>query len=310
MNGRKKNYRDEIEKEVLSLNPSFEDSKKYVTFDDKIIALRKESGDSINWINLLNYQTKLQHLNSMKNMNMLKHGRNRYKFADLYTIGFTPIIKSTHYVSARLYELNLKLKNNLGPYKSECQAPLLNLSYFKAIAQKVSTYKELKINLNSLKKNVKVYKSNLAVNLNNKYLHENEKDYEWAYLQQYPANYNYTNPDVNTVDDNSDLPTDNLLNFNWYKCLVVCEDDLVKNTVTITGIITYKDSVNENKLKFKILSAELVSEIHDKIAPTTAISDTMLNKSYTDDKLDKDFKVNLKVFIFQSKKINNNTKQN
>ena len=107
-------FRDEIEKEVLMLDPSLEIPKQYISFDEREAILTRESDKLVTWINMLNYQTKLQHLNSMKNMNLLKHGRNRHKFAELYTIGYTPILKNIHYVSSRLYMLNMKLKTSLG----------------------------------------------------------------------------------------------------------------------------------------------------------------------------------------------------
>ncbi len=269
-------------------------------YDEKLAELRKESVESLSWIDLLNYQTKLQHVNSMKNLNMLRHGRNRFKFADLYTIGCAPVLlKNVHYVSARLYELNKKLIENLEPYRSDCQAPILNLSYFRRIAQVLSTHQvHSLVKFDSLINRVKSYSGNLAVNLNNRQAYNESlkvAEFEWTYLQEYPANYNFSSENSVAVDslvEDFSVPTNNLLNFIWYKSLVVCESDLVKNTVTITGIVTYKDvTSNENCLRFKILSAELVEEIHERLAPVSAISDTMLNKSYTNDKLDAAFEV-------------------
>ena len=111
--------------------------------------------------------------------------------------------------------------------------------------------------------------TNLATSLSNKNIYDNnEKGFEWLYLQDFPANYSISVSDpVSTVTkngDNSDLPINNLLNFSWYKCLVVDEEDLVKSTGKLTGIITYKNANNKNKLKFKILSGDLVEEIHGK----------------------------------------------
>lgn len=261
---RKKIYRDAIEKEVLTLAPGLEPAKKYVSFDEKVALLTRESDESITWINMLNYQTKLQHLNSMKNMNLLKHGKNRHKFAELYTIGFTPTLKNLHYVSARLYMLNMKMKASLDIYEAECQAPQLNLSYFMGIVNKVSSGVEN----HKLTSNSGMFGTNLGTNLSNRQIYENEKIFDWPYLQDYPANYNYTVADSVTADTKNssedNLPIDNLLNLSWYKCLIVDEADLVKNTSKLTGVITYKSSTNEDKLKFKILSGDMVEEIHGK----------------------------------------------
>jgi len=291
-------YRDEIEREVLELMPELEAKAPCLNYEQKLAKLRDESANSITWIDLLNYQTKMQHMNSMKNLNMLRLGRNRFKFADLYTIGSTPVIKNVHFISARLHELNKKLILNLEPYRSDCLAPILNLTYFKGAAVELSSHKELNLKVESLKSYVKYYNRNLAIDLNNRKAYSDSlkvEEFEWTYLQEYPANYNFLNENnignQGLVEDDS-IPTNNLLNFIWYKSLVVCESDLVKNTVTITGIITYKDfSSNENCLRFKILSAELVEEIHEKLAPMSAIADTMLNKTYTNNKLDATFEV-------------------
>ena len=89
-----------------------------MTFEKKVEMLKKESDETLTWTNLLNYKEKLEHMHSMKNLNLLKHGRNRFKFADLYTIGYTPILKNSHYVSGKLFELNQHLKSNFGNFLS------------------------------------------------------------------------------------------------------------------------------------------------------------------------------------------------
>lgn len=94
--------------------PEFEATKTFRSFEEKVEMLKQESNETITWRNLLNYKEKLEHMYSMKNLNLLKHGRNRFKFADLYTIGYTPILKSSHYISSKLFELNQHLKTNFG----------------------------------------------------------------------------------------------------------------------------------------------------------------------------------------------------
>ena len=111
---KKKIYRDEIEREVISLAPELDEMRRKITvmtYDEKVEALRKKSDESVTWINLLNCQTMLQHVN-MLNLNML--GRNRFRFTDVYTIGCTPVVKNVHYVAGRLYELNKIMIANLG----------------------------------------------------------------------------------------------------------------------------------------------------------------------------------------------------
>ena len=114
---RRRVYRDEIEREVLSLAPEFDIKPAYKTYDDKVGLLEAESDKSITWIHLLNYQSKMQNINSMRNLNTLKNGKNRYKYSEFYTIGFTPILKSAHLMSARLSELNMYLKAHLDIYR-------------------------------------------------------------------------------------------------------------------------------------------------------------------------------------------------
>ena len=133
------------------------------------------------------------------------------------------------------------------------------------IVRKVNLANENK----KLKTNTGMFCTNLATSLSNKNIYDNnEKGFEWLYLQDFPANYSISVSDpvctVTKNGDTSDLPINNLLNFSWYKCLVVDEEDLVKSTGKLTGIITYKNANNKNKLKFKILSGDLVEEIHGK----------------------------------------------
>lgn len=103
---RKRIYRDEIEREVLSLAPEFDVKPPYQTYEDKVRLLEAESDRTITWIHLLNYQSKLQSLSSMRFLNTLRNGKNRFKYSEFYTIGLTPIIKSAHMTSARLSDLH------------------------------------------------------------------------------------------------------------------------------------------------------------------------------------------------------------
>jgi hypothetical protein len=293
---RKRIYRDEIEKEILTLAPEFDVKPPYKTYDDKVRLLESESNKTITWIHLLNYQSKLQNISSMRNLNTLKNGKTRYKYSEFYTIGFTPIIKSAHLMSARLSEINKYLKDHLGIYKSECQAPAPITEFFKIYAKK-STALQAKpaVDIKKLRENIKVFTANLASNTSTIVLSQTEKDDDrdtdkdsvsqmsnkassamsgahetpgWYYLQLWPANYNYAQPAVQGVKINdlitSDSFVDIVLTMNWYKNLVVSDENSTKTSDTITAICAVKDPLTSNKLKFKMVISDKVQEIHEK----------------------------------------------
>ena len=90
----------------------------------------------------------------------------------------------------------------------------------------------------------------------------------WSYLQQWPANYNYAHPAVQTVRINDSITSDAFVDFvltlNWYKNLVVSDENLQKSADTITVICAVKDPLTSNKLKFKMVYSDKVQEIHEK----------------------------------------------
>lgn len=293
---RKRIYRDEIEKEILTLAPEFDIKPPYKNYDDKVGLLEIESDKTITWIHLLNYQSKLQNISSMRNLNTLKNGKNRYKYSEFYTIGFTPIIKSAHLMSGRLAEINKYLKNHLEIYRSECQAPAPITDFFKIYAKK-STALQAKpsIDIKKLRENIKVFTANLATNTSAIILNQSDKDEEkdtdkdsvsqmsnkvssamstshetpgWFYLQQWPANYNYAQPAVQSIKINdlitSDSFVDIVLTLNWYKNLLVSDENSSKTADTITAICAIKDPLTSNKLKFKMVLSGRVQEIHEK----------------------------------------------
>jgi hypothetical protein len=291
---RKRIYRDEIEKEVLSLAPEFDIKAPYKSYDDKINLLEKESDTSITWIHLLSYQSKLQNINSMRNLNTLKNGKNRYKYSEFYTIGFTPIFKSTHLMSARLSDINKYLTSHLNIYKTECQAPAPITDFFKIYAKKSMVLQsKSNFDLKKLRENIKVFSTNLATNTSAIPISiEREEDKEkenppsqmskissavstiadtsvgWSYLQMWPANYNYIQSNVASLkindSTNSDAFVDFVLTLNWYKNLVVSDENSLKTDDTITAICAVKDPLTSNKLKFKLVYSDQVQEIHEK----------------------------------------------
>lgn len=268
---------------MLSLAPEFnnvkESNKK--TYDEKVRALQAESNRSITWIHLLNYQSKLQRINSMRNLNTLRNGRNCNKFSDLYTIGHTPTIKSTHFMTARLTGLNTFMQRHLPIYKSECQAPLPVSEFFKTYSKSLSTFKQSIINSKLVSEHVTVFGQNLATTLTNASLFESENQaaeytsvdqpqqkkttpMEWSYLQQYPTNFNYMDARSLKLSDmkNSELIVEYLISFNWYKALSVSDKNSSNDDDRLIAIIASKELSASGKLKFKFLSAEMVHEVH------------------------------------------------
>jgi hypothetical protein len=282
---RRRVFRDEIEEEILSLAPEFDIKPEYKTYDDKVKQLEDEADKTITWIHLLNYQSKLQNINSMRNLNTLKNGKNRYKYSEFYTIGFTPIFKSTHVMSARLAELNSYLKNHLNIYKAECQAPVPIAEFFKLYARKASFAQPKQNNeLKKMREGVRVFNGNLSANLVIQIVVNNDKEGEedptkaaappvyneinWSYLQTWPASYNYAQQAVQTIKIN-DMTTidaffDYVLTLNWHKNLVVSDENSTRSDDTLIAIVGNRDPLTSNKLKFKMIPADKVLEIHEK----------------------------------------------
>jgi hypothetical protein len=286
---RKRVYRDEIEAEVLILAPEFDTKEVYQTYDDKVKRLAKESDSSITWIHLLNYQTKLQNLSSMRNLNTLKNGKNRYKYSEFLTIGYTPILKGTPQIAARLTSLHNYFKSNLNIYKTECMSPATNLmmefikiNARKAIAGTTSGAGNKPTVLKSLLDRVKYFNGNLANCLNsspdptakktvNESLNEeevvaNKLLTDWSYLQAWPSNYDFiatpTTQAVTLVEPSIDVYVDYLLTFNWCKNLIA--NDLLDSQDEVMAVVAIKDSLTKNKVKFRCLSAEKVNYVHKK----------------------------------------------
>lgn len=288
---RKKKYRDEIEEEVLSLAPEFEPREVYKSYEEKIKALKDESDQSITWIHLLNYQSKMQNMNSMRNLNTLKNGKNKFKYSDFFTIGFTPIFKSTHFMTGRLHDIHSYMKTNLETYKNLCQAPEPIAEFFKILARKsvVTSTAAMKLNssMKSLSENAKTFTGNLATELTNKSILDKEQEHsvesaqhihsskrkeqakaepvEWNELQLWPANFDFV-PSLLKINDSTtaDSFVEYLITFNWYKSLNVSEESLINNDDTLIALIAVKDSATHHKIKFACLSAQKVKEIHEK----------------------------------------------
>lgn len=301
---RRRVFRDEIEEEILLLAPEFDVKSKFKTYDEKIKSLSDESNKSITWIHLLNYQTKLQALSSMRNLNTLRNGQNRFRYSEFYTLAQTPIYKSTHLMAARLFELNNYLKANLTVYKSEAQAPTPIMEFFKIYARK-STYvnaaptptagkstQPTQSAIKPLLNYVKVFAANVATTTNlsqslivsssvekesstvldsttslNSSRSTNPIVNDFSYLQNWPPNYDYsilTSSSQTTVRINENTTSDSFVDF-------MLTFNWYK-TLTVQdefddqymAIIAIKDSLTSNKIKLRYLSAKLVNEIHEK----------------------------------------------
>ena len=288
---RKKKYRDEIEEEVLSLAPEFEPREVYKSYEEKIKALRDESDQSITWIHLLSYQSKVQNMNSMRNLNTLKNGKNKFIYSDFFTIGFTPIFKCTHFITGRLHDINSYMKTNLETYKNLCQAPEPVAEFFKILARKsvITSTAAMKLNssMKSLTENVKTFEGNLATELTNKSIFDKEQEHsaesaqnvhsskrkeqakaepvEWNALQLWPANFDaVVSPLKISESTTADSFVEYLITFNWYKNLLVADENLINGDDTLIALIAVKDSATHHKIKFACLSAQKVKEIHEK----------------------------------------------
>lgn len=313
---RKRVFRDNIEAEVLLLAPEFDVKQTCTTYDDKVCLkfnlvlylmhlklhkirmLEAESNSSLTWIHLLNYQTKLQNLSSMRNLNTLKNGKNRSKYSEYLTIGYSPVIKSITQLEARLYSVHSYFKNNLEIYKRECCSPVNHtiMEFIKVNARKVVAAATLgnksatvsnQISIKSLLENVRAFNGNLGTNMTDvqptkkKVSYEHETRHEsdmtsststlkqvndWSYLQSWPPNYDHLNipttQTVNLVEPTIDQFVDYMITFNWYKSLIV--NDYLESQDELIGILAIRDSLTKNKIKFRCLSAERVTEIHKK----------------------------------------------
>ena len=265
------------------------------SYDQKVAALEAESGRSITWVHLLNYQTKLQNLNSMRNLNTLKNGRNRHKFSDLFTIGLTPTLKSAHFLAARLSHLHTHMKKNLPAYQS-AMAPMPVPEFFRIYSRSLSTLKQSLANGQRLSEHVVAYEANEAAVVNNASVFAREKGREealerenslltddlpaksagtgrtvfevvdWTCLQRNPANFWYNEPDQLRISDlgGSDKESiiDYLFTFNWYKPLSVSDRSSAVGDDRLIAVIASKEPVAGNKVKFRFLSAESVHELH------------------------------------------------
>lgn len=255
--------------------------------DDKIKQVSDEASKSLTWIHVLNYQTKLNQTSSMRNLNTLKNGSNRYKFSEFYTIAQTPVLKSVNLISSRLFELNTYLKSSLPVYKSETQAAPLVTEYFRLVARRCLLAsrqgsvgsKKTANTTPSLTSNVRVFVSNQASSLTVSVNAEKEREsvtslslvsssrtVDFGYLQQWPANFDYAMSGVmNTQKINDSTTVDAFieftLSFNWYKGLIKLNSD---EDFIVTAVVATKDSLVANKIRNKGLPAKLVIEIHDK----------------------------------------------
>ncbi len=300
MADRRKIYRDEIEAEILSLAPEFDTAKQLnnKTYDEKVTALQAENNRSISWVHLLNYQSKLQHINSIRNLNTLKNGRNRNKFSDLYTIGLTPTFKNTSYMELRLSQLNTHMRQNLPVYKTECQGPTPIPEFFKAYSKSLSTFKQSILNARLVSEHVTFFKNNQASVLTNSSLFEDESNkqaasetnevrhnskaklepVEWSHLQNYPPNFNYQ--DASSIKlkemNSSESVADYLITLNWYKSLSVSDKNSANDDDRLISVIATKEPVNGFKLKYKFLSAESVHEVHSTYVLLIFLNDYIL----------------------------------
>ena len=294
---RKRVFKNKIEEEVLTLAPEFEAKMMLPTYDDKYERLCVESDKSITWTHLLNYHTKLQRINSMKNLNQLSSGQNRYKYSEFFTLSFTPVFNNFNQNSARLCQLNRFLSGNLDIYNKECVAtyPLVEALKFcarKGTASAASTpkEKEVKLILDSIKTfegnrgqlefiekltmeqeyelQLLIQNSNGDMDVVNQNLSfQRPKPTVWSQLEIWPPNYNYNfteeNPNKSATDVLQIL--NDLVSFNWYKDMGSKDGALGH---LITAIICIKDSTasNNHQIKVKLLSAEKVYDIHHKYA--------------------------------------------
>lgn len=265
--------------------------------DDKAKLIADEASKSLTWIHVLNYQTKLQQSASMRNLNTLKNGSNRFKYSEFCTIGFTPILKPTQAITTRLFELNTYLTNSLDVYKNTAQSPPPITDYFRLLGRKMLNPTKTPPTTPSIKSTildrVRVFSGNVpSTNLNTTSQDVNTNNEgggggraslvatttsltniisasDFSYLQTWPPNFDYSIPlmqyKINETTITLDAFVDFMLTFNWYKSL----SGLVGNgngndNDSLIAIIAVKDSLTSNKIKYKSLSSKLVIEIHDK----------------------------------------------
>ena len=180
----------------------------------------------------------------------------------------------------------------MATYRVECQAPAPISDFFKFYAKK-STSLQVKpsVDIKKLRESIRVFAANLATNtsafsmtdkedeqldnvsqLSNKVSSAMSNTHDsspgWLYLQVWPASYNYAQPAIQNVKINdlttSDSFVDVVLTLNWYKGLVVSDENSIKSADTITSICAVKDPLTSNKLKFKLVFADRVQDIHEK----------------------------------------------
>lgn len=286
---RKRVFRDEIEEEVLTLAPEFEAKPAYQNYDEKLNKLKEESDRSITWTHLLNYQTKLQRLNSMKNLNQLSSGKNRYKFSEFYTLAFTPVFNNQSQNSARLYELHRYLRDNFEIYKTECIAAYPPADYLRLCCKKTCpqmlNFREVKLFLDGVKsyeqnkgtvdiksKDEPAKENTVAMTTINEdhtsefldeqqvseLLQSNSVLKNWSYMEIWPLNYEF--------DGKGKIAQENcnyLVTVNWHKDLLEMrsvtpntKDNASNELISIiVGVRDSSDAAN-HQIRTKLLLAE------------------------------------------------------
>lgn len=295
---RKPVYKNEIEEEILTLAPEFAPKETYQTYDDNFNKLKNESDSTITWIHLLNYQIKLQRISSMRNLNQLANGKNRFRFSELYTIGFTPIFNNERQISSRLYYLNKYMSENLSIYASECLAEYPLVEYLRKMASKATSSAYIVKDFRYILDELKLYEGNLGkterkpVSIQEQgdsqhpvieeNQHENEQEnentIEWSNLKIYPLNFNPSVKEKQTnryASDSSQILTQ-LVTINWYKDVLSFNFNSVSSIELITCSIGIKDT-KEHQIRLKLLSADKLHDVHNKLANLAAIADTALN---------------------------------
>lgn len=247
-----------------------------------------EASKSLTWIHVLNYQTKLSQSSSMRHLNTLRNGLNRFRYSQYFTIGFTPVFKSPLLTSSRLYELNAYLKNSLPVYKQDAQAQPLITEYFRIAARRcnptrvaatVSTKKPPPPQTPT-SSYVRSFANNLSTHLSVNTTAPQEKEssvatlsssrvIDYSYLQQWPPNYDYASTtivDTRRINESTTVDTfvEFALSFQWYKNLTLDDDADVDEGLGVTALVAIKDSLSNPKVKSRNLNAKLIIEIHDK----------------------------------------------
>ena len=285
---KKRNFKNEIEEEIISLAPQFEEKKRKRTYDEKVRTLAEQSDRTITWIHLLNYQSKLQSTSSMLSFNILKNGANRHKFSQLYTVGLTPTFRCAHMTASRLFKLHRYLLEGLDIYRRECEAPAPITDVCQHYAKKLSVSASLAIasasasvavasgnetqasttaattatttTTTTTAKYTRTYEGNVTRNLRNEEANKSFNVLVW------PANWAPHSPAVAKAhgDSSSEPQLDYVLTFAWYKELVVSLDNATTRDGMLLAIIAVKDSLTSNKIRYKWMKADAVNQLHDK----------------------------------------------